>query len=86
MIVLYLLTGGTTYWWWWAYKKRETLLKYEFENRTSGGVVEFKNYEDAKKHDNFKGRLEAQMKIAGTSAVVMFIITWMAYSLSKISH
>jgi|GEM_PF-4726949 len=75
MILLYAVTAGAAYWWWWAYKKRETLNKYEFENRTPGGVVEFKNYDDAKKHSNLKGRLEAQMKIAGFITVVLGLLS-----------
>lgn len=39
------------------HKKQELLKKYEFENRTNGGTVEFTSYEASKKHQNSKGRL-----------------------------
>ncbi|WP_040252114.1 hypothetical protein [Psychroserpens mesophilus] len=33
-----------------AYKDNEKIKKYEFQNRTSGGVVEYESYEKAKEH------------------------------------
>lgn len=34
----------------WGYKVRDKIERYNFENRTDGGVVQYKNYSDTKKH------------------------------------
>lgn len=39
------------------YKKSKAIAKYEFENRTNGGVIEFASFEDAEKHRFRKLRL-----------------------------
>lgn len=36
------------------YKKQKALAKYEFENRTSGGMVEFGSFEESVKHQRNK--------------------------------
>lgn len=38
----------------WGIKKLKSLKKYEFEHTTSGGVVEFTNYEASLKHNSGK--------------------------------
>ncbi len=38
-----------------GYKILDNRKKYEFENRTSGGVVEFKNWKATKRHALLKG-------------------------------
>lgn len=37
-----------------GYKKLDLLKKYEFENTTQGGVVEFDSYEKSKNHESKK--------------------------------
>ena len=57
MFFLYLVCAASGYGWWWSHKKIEAYNKYEFENRSTGGVVGFKTYEEGKKHDFWKERL-----------------------------
>jgi hypothetical protein len=47
-LLLALLFGAIAYSY---YKKVVALRKYEFENRTDGGVVKFESFEASRKHD-----------------------------------
>ena len=47
--ILFLAIGGVTLW--LASRTYHELKKYEFENRTSAGVVQFDSYEDSVRHD-----------------------------------
>lgn len=49
-------------------KKIKSYEKYEFENRTSGGVVQHKSYEDSLKHENKR----VYAKFIGTLGVFIF--------------
>ena len=49
-ILFFLIAGAFGALTFHFYKKLENLKKYEFENRSSGGVVGFNSYEDSKKH------------------------------------
>ncbi len=79
MIFLYLITAGGAYFWWTQHKKLEELDKYEFEHRTAGGVVEFKSFEDAKKHDRRKGVLAFRVKLGAVltigGAILIFAVS-----------
>lgn len=46
-ILLLILGAGTTY---TGYKIIDNRRKYEFKNRTDGGVVKFKDWQATKKH------------------------------------
>jgi len=43
------------------YKKAKAIAKFEFENRTSGGAIEFASYEEAEKHRFKKWRVNMMM-------------------------
>lgn len=49
--------------------KHKKYAKYEFENRTDGGAVNFENYDDSVKHNVKKNTLEA---LAGPIVFVCF--------------
>lgn len=49
--IILLLGGYIAY---RGYKKLDLLKKYEFENTTQGGVVEFESYEKSKTHESKK--------------------------------
>lgn len=40
------------------------MRKYEFEHRTDGGVVQFKNFEDAEKHEQKKKNKDSMFVFA----------------------
>jgi len=46
-------------------KTYNLLRKYEFENRTEGGVVQFACYEDSKKHESRRAKAHAKAYISG---------------------
>jgi len=46
--IVFFVVG--VYWMRIGWRRRNALKKYEFEHRTSGGTVEFKDFEESKKH------------------------------------
>ena len=56
----------------WAYN----LSKYEFENRSEGGVVGFKDYKSSIAH-NFKLSLSKGLMIAGVIMSICAIGAWL---------
>jgi hypothetical protein len=46
-------------------KASDKIRKYEFEHRTSAGVVEFESYEAAKKHRYEESLIGARISVAG---------------------
>ncbi|WP_297336636.1 hypothetical protein [Algoriphagus sp.] len=61
-----------------GYKMLDLLKKYEFENTTQGGVVEFDSYEKSKKHESKKviGRI---IFFAGISVFWIGFLIWVAF-------
>lgn len=59
------------------YRKKEELKKYEFENRTSGGVVGFENYEDSKRHARLMWWYSMRLKgsLTGCAVFLLFALT-----------
>ena len=57
-------------------KMYEECNKYEFENTTSGGVVQFKDYDASVKHGNKKVKAQILMNIFNITLVIgiLFII------------
>ncbi|MFC3416348.1 hypothetical protein [Algoriphagus hitonicola] len=53
-----------------GYKKLDLLKKYEFENTTQGGVVEFDSYEKSKNHESKK----AMGRITFFAGIIVFWI------------
>lgn len=51
-----------------GYKVRDKIKRYEFENRTSGGNIQFENYSDTKKH----GAMGCLGKFLGLIGVLVF--------------
>ena len=49
---------------WKAHKKIEAIKRYEFENRTSGGTVQFKTYDDSRAHERRHRLAFLQAKLA----------------------
>lgn len=47
--LLFMAIGGVTLW--LASRTYHELKKYEFENRTGGGTVQFDTYEDSRRHE-----------------------------------
>lgn len=54
------------------------LARYEFENRTSGGVVQFAQYEDAQRHTAAKNRSQMYIGWGSLVAVSSAIGLWIS--------
>ncbi len=53
----------------------QEIRKYEFENRTDGGVVKFENYEANVAHNRKQMRANLVLKLGGFIAVVGALVT-----------
>ena len=53
----------------------QEIRKYEFENRTDGGVVKFKDYDASVAHNRKKTRADLVLKLGGFIAVVGALVT-----------
>ena len=73
--IIILLGGYIAY---RGYKKLDLLKKYEFENTSQGGVVEFESYEKSKNHESKKviGRITF---FAGIIAFWIGLLIMMAF-------
>lgn len=67
-------------------KGTHALKKYEFENRTSGGVVQFPTYEDSLKHNRKKGRAGLLVFVGALGAILGFLIFFMTFLLKNHIH
>ena len=53
----------------------QEIRKYEFENRTDGGVVKFDNYEASVAHNRKQMKANLVLKLGGFIAVVGALVT-----------
>ncbi len=63
-----------------AGKIKHKQSKYAFENRTSGGVVEFKNHEASMKHKNQGCLTKVIGNIGSILVVISFVILMMSFA------
>jgi len=60
-----------------AFSMKRALDKYEFENRTDGGVIKFPDYEAKKKHDRNHG-IAKLLFMVGLILICMSIFLYFA--------
>ena len=62
------------FFWRKIHKIEEKLKKYEFENRTDGGSIFFKSYEESKKHERKKRIIILYYFICAIPLILSFFI------------
>lgn len=70
MIIPAIITLVSIYLLFWSIKTSRKLQKYEFENRSPGGVVEFENFKDSIKHEQKKIVIQFTVGIGMVGLVV----------------
>ena len=74
-IISCVLIGLGTWLVWSGSKNLRMLEKYEFENRTEGGVVQFNDFEASERHENKKKWYRSLMNIGGCIVVIVLCTT-----------
>lgn len=72
-VMLFLMAVGCGALAFYFHKQLDALRRYEFENTTAGGVVQFQSYEASKRHERLKQVLPFRRKLCVIFAV-MFLI------------
>lgn len=81
--LMFIVGGG-----WVAFrgnKKAMRLEKYDFENTTDGGTVQFKTFEDAKRHEARQYRATLQLHTGMTLIAIGCVVLFFAFLMAHFS-